>query len=333
MEPKTLQQAIIYFSHPANCREYLVARRWPDGVVCPKCGSDNVLFMEKYNRWHCRQKHEAPQFTLKTGTVMEDSPIGLDKWLMAMWMIVNCKNGVSSYEIHRSLGVTQKTAWFLDHRIRLMLGHETQEKMGGNGGAIEADEVFIGGEPKNRHLNQRQVGKYIKDESGFSVRNPEYKSEAGRGTKKVAVMGLLDRDARKVRAGVIPNVDRAVLQDVILENVSKGSKVYTDKLGAYANLKTLEFVHETVNHINEYVRGDVHTNGLENFWALLKRGLKGTHVAVEPFHLDRYVTEQVFRYNNRKMTDADRFDLAVKGMVGKRLTYAEVTGKLGAEPF
>jgi Transposase zinc-ribbon domain len=185
MEPKTLQQAIIFFADPVNCREYLVARRWPDGVICPKCGSDNVLFMEKYNRWHCREKHAAPQFTLKTGTLMEDSPIGLDKWLMAMWMIVNCKNGVSSYEIHRSLGVTQKTAWFLDHRIRLMLGHEPQEKMGGSGGPVEVDESFVGGEPKNWHLGQRAKRKR------FTERSERPRSE------KVPVVGLLDRDARK----------------------------------------------------------------------------------------------------------------------------------------
>src|SRR3984957_17904935 len=155
MEPKSLQQAVIYFADPKNCREYLVARRWPDGVVCPKCGSSNVLFMEKYNRWNFREKHESPQFTLKTGTVMEDSPIGLDKWLMAMWMIVNCKNGVSSYEIHRSLGVTQKTAWFLDHRIRIMLGHAPAEKMGGeDNGPVEVDEAYVGGAPKNWHLSK-----------------------------------------------------------------------------------------------------------------------------------------------------------------------------------
>jgi len=320
MEPKTLQAAIVYFSDPVNCREYLVARRWPDGVVCPKCGSSNVLFMEKYNRWNCREKHESPQFTLKTGTVMEDSPIGLDKWLMAMWMVVNCKNGVSSYEIHRSLGVTQKTAWFLDHRIRLMLGHAPQEKMGGEGGgAVEVDESFVGGEPKNWHLKKRAGRKR------FSEDKPK--------SEKVAVVGLLDRETRQVRANVIPNVNRETLQDAILNNIEGKSTVYTDGWKAYSNLKTLDFVHETVNHLEEYVRGDVHTNGIENFWALLKRGLKGTYVAVEPFHLDRYVTEQVFRYNNRKITDADRFDLAVKGMVGKRLTYAEVTGKLAAEPF
>src|SRR5271157_2129062 len=139
-EPKTLQEAILYFADSANCREYLVARRWPNGVTCPRCGSKNVLLLEKYNRWHCREKHDAPQFTLKTGTAMEDSPVALDKWLMAMWMVVNCKNGVSSYEIHRALGVTQKTAWFLDHRIRLMLEDEYCDKLSGT---VEMDETFV----------------------------------------------------------------------------------------------------------------------------------------------------------------------------------------------
>ena len=152
-EPKTLQEAIIYFADPVNCREYLVARRWPNGVTCPRCGSQNVLFLEKYNRWHCREKHNAPQFTLKTGTIMEDSPIGLDKWMTAMWQIVNCKNGVSSYEIHRGLGVTQKTAWFLNHRIRLALTGGSFEKLTGE---VEADETFIGGKARNMPLGKRQ---------------------------------------------------------------------------------------------------------------------------------------------------------------------------------
>src|SRR6204780_22303 len=155
MEPKSLQQAILYFAKPENCREYLVARRWPDGLTCPRCGSKNVLFLEKYNRWHCREKHPSPQFTLKTGTVMEDSPIGLDKWLMALWMVVNCKNGVSSYEIAKATGVTQKTAWFLDHRIRLMLEDEYREKLSGT---VEMDETFIGGKLKNMHKNKKPKG-------------------------------------------------------------------------------------------------------------------------------------------------------------------------------
>src|ERR1700722_13454203 len=154
-EPATLQEAILYFASPANCREYLMARRWPNGVTCPRCGSANILFLEKYNRWHCREKHPSPQFTLKTGTVMEDSPIGLDKWLTALWMVVNCKNGVSSYEIHRALGVTQKTAWFLDHRIRLMLEDEYRGKLSGT---VEMDETFVGGKVKNMHKSKKPKG-------------------------------------------------------------------------------------------------------------------------------------------------------------------------------
>ena len=180
-EPTTLQEASPYFSDPKNCREYLVRRRWPNGVTCPRCGSVNALFLEKYNRWHCREKHNAPQFTLKTGTILEDSPIGLDKWLMAMWMVVNCKNGVSSYEIHRAIGVTQKTAWFLDHRIRLALTMGTINKFSGQ---IEADETFIGGKARNMHASTRA------------------KKITGTGGKdKVPVMGILERGSKKAAPG------------------------------------------------------------------------------------------------------------------------------------
>ena len=218
------------------------------------------------------------------------------------------------YEISRTLGITQKSAWLLDHRIRLMLGAPAAEKLGGEGGGpVEVDESLHGGNPKNWHLSKRASRKR------FSEDKPK--------SEKAAVVGLLDRDSRQVRAKVVPNVNRETLQDAILENIEGKSTVYTDGWKGYNQLKAMEYVHETVNHLQEYVRGEVHTNGIENFWALLKRGLKGTYVAVEPFHLDRYVTEQVFRYNHRKMTESGRFDLAVRGMVGKRLTYAEVTGK------
>ena len=172
-DPRTLQQAVLYFADPTNCREYLVARRWPKGVTCPRCGSDNVVFLEKYNRWQCSTKHDARQFTAKTGTIMEDSPIGLDKWLTAMWLIVNCKNGISSYEIHRALGITQKSAWFLDHRIRLALHQGSFEKL--LSGECEADETFIGGKARNMHKGKRA------------------ERITGTGTKdKTAVMGILD---------------------------------------------------------------------------------------------------------------------------------------------
>jgi transposase-like protein len=311
MEPKTLQEAIVYFSDPVNCREYLVARRWPKGVTCPKCGSANVLFMEKYNRWHCREKHTAPQFTLKTGTLMEDSSIGLDKWLTAIWMVVNCKNGVSSYEIHRALGVTQKTAWFLDHRIRLMLEDEYRAKFTGT---VEMDETFIGGKLKNMHKSKKPKG------TGHS-------GKAVGAMAKTIVVGMLERNGN-VRAGVVEQRTKEVLHHLAQSNLEPGAALVTDEWGGYNGLSE-DFLHVVINHAVEYVNGQIHTNGIENFWALLKRSLGGTYVSVEPFHLFRYIDEQAFRYNNRKLSDAQRFDIATRGMVGKRLTFAELTGKVG----
>jgi len=329
MEPTTLQQAILYFSNPVNCREYMVARRWPNGVTCPKCGSANVLFLEKYNRWHCREKHKAPQFTLKTGTIFEDIPLGLDKWLAAMWMVVNCKNGVSSWEIHRSLKVTQKTAWFMDHRIRLALQSGSIQKIGGPGSEIESDETFVGGKAKNMHANRRAQFKAARESSMTGDANL---------VNKTAVWGILDREQRKVRATIVPKVNRESLQTAVLDQVAHGSKIYTDEARVYRGLPD-HYTHEFVNHLEKYVHGRVHTNGLENFWSLLKRTLSGTYVAVEPFHLHRYLDEYMFRYNNRgskfePINDGERFDMAMRQIVGKRITYKELTGKeRQAEPF
>lgn len=305
-EPKTLQEAVVYFNDPTNCRDFLVARRWRKGVTCPRCESDNVLFLEKYNRWHCRQGHDAPQFTLKTGTIMEDSPIKLDKWLLAMWMVVNCKNGVSSYEIHRATGVTQKSAWFMNHRIRLALGMGPEERK--LSGQVEVDETFIGGKARNMH----------KDVKARKI--------TGTGGKdKVIVMGILERGG-KVRAGVVGTRRRKDLQPIIREHVEAGAAIFSDELKSYDGLQA-DYQHAVINHAVEYVNGNVHTNGMENFWSLLKRGLHGTYVSVEPFHLFRYLDEQCFRFNNRKMTDGERFSIAVMGIVGKRVTYAQLTGK------
>jgi transposase-like protein len=304
-EPKTLQEAIVYFSNPENCRTYLVARRWPNGAVCPRCGSKDVLLLSKYNRWHCRAKHDAPQFTLKTGTIMEDSPIGLDKWMTAMWQIVNCKNGISSYEVHRAIGITQKSAWFLDHRIRLALHSGSFEKLSGE---VEADETFIGGKARNMHADKRA------------------RKITGTGGKdKTMVMGILERGG-KVRTSVVSNRKKKALQSEVRKHVEAGSALYTHALKSYEGLS--EFEHQVVDHAVKYDDGKIHTNGLENFWSLLKRGLNGTYVSVEPFHLFRYLDEQAFRYNNREeMNDSDRFDLAVRQIVGKRVTYAQLTGK------
>jgi len=327
--PKTLQEAIQFFSDYENCRQFMIAVRWPDGVVrCPRCGSEKVTYLQKARVYKCYGKHEQPKFSLKVGTVFEDSAIPLQKWLPALWLLVACKNGISSYEIHRAMGVTQKTAWFMLHRIRLaMKTAPFAYKIGNTGGPVEVDETFVGGKVQNMHKSRRLKLAQLRDEV---VRPDHYMG-------KTVVMGMLDRDLRQVRAKVIPNIRRKVLQDEILQNVKYGAKVYTDDATSYMGLEK-KFVHEVVNHVEQYVNGQVHTNGIENFWSLLKRGLKGTYIAVEPFHLDRYVDEQVFRYNNRAtkdnpLNDGDRFHLALSQIVGKRLTYAEVTGKVGETSF
>jgi transposase-like protein len=336
---KTLQQAIVHFSDPENCRKFMVFVRWPDGVArCPYCDATKLTWMAKDGRYRCYGEHPKQKFSLKVGTVFEDSPIGLDKWLPAAWLICNAKNGISSYEIARSLGVTQKTAWFMMHRIRLAMTQKSFYKMGGSDrGPVEIDEAYIGGAPGNKHLKvrrERDEQKFLRDATGMRYRNPDYKSKTGRGTDKVAIFGMLDREARKVRTQVIPKVKREVLMDAILQNIEKGSNIYSDALPAYDSLLLSGFLHQFVNHTKEYVRGEVHTNGLENYWSLLKRGLKGTYISVEPFHLHRYADEQAFRYNNRAtkdnpLDDSDRFMLAMSQIVGKRLTYAELTGKVG----
>jgi transposase-like protein len=309
-EPKTLQQAIIYFSTPENCLSYLTARRWPDGVICPTCGRGDVSFLAKQNKWQCKSAHKQRQFSAKVGTIFEDSPLGLDKWLTAVWLITSCKNGVSSYEVHRAIGVTQKTAWFMVHRIRLAM--QTGSFLKKMSGHVEVDETFIGGKARNMHR---------------SVRGRRIHGTGGSG--KVAVMGLLERHG-EVRTMVVPNVRRRSLHDEVSKHVESGSTVYSDALPSYNQLED-EYVHNVINHAEKYVEGNVHTNGIENFWSLLKRSIHGTYVSVEPFHLFRYLDEQSFRFNSRHANDGERFQRAMEQITGKRLTYSELTGKDLAE--
>jgi transposase-like protein len=310
--PKTLQEAIIHFANTDNCIAFMVSHRWPDGVTCPTCGRTDVSYLTTQKKWQCKSAHTKRQFSAKVGTIFEDSPLGLEKWLPAVWIITTAKNGVSSCEIARSLGVTQKTAWFMLHRIRLAMANGSMMKLGGNGGGeVEADETFIGGKARNMHLSVKS------------------RRITGTGTKdKVAVMGILERGG-EVRTIVVPNRKKAALQSEVRKHVEAGAALYTDALLSYEGLAG-DYAHKVVDHAVEYVNGRVHTNGLENFWSLLKRGLSGTYVSVEPFHLFRYLDEQAFRYNNRKdKSDADRFSMALSQVSGKRLTYAEVTGKVG----
>src|SRR2546430_3067013 len=306
-EPKSLQEAIIYFSNPDNCIDYLAVRRWPKGVICPTCGSKKVKFSEKRRTWTCAKHHAKREFSIKVGTVMEDSAISLDKWMTTAWLVTNCKNGISSYEIARDVKVTQKSAWFMLHRIRLAM----QDDFFGSklGGEVEVDETFIGGKARNMHVSERK------------------RRITGTGSKdKTAVVGILERGG-KIRAAVVPSRKRKVLQEEVRKHVTAGAALYSDALLSYEGLAA-DYAHQVVDHATQYVDGRVHTNGLENLWSLLKRGLSGTYVSVEPFHLHRYFDEQMFRFNNRKeLDDAGRFDLAVRQIVGKRITFAQLTGK------
>jgi len=312
-KPKTLQQAILYFADPDNCLNFMVERRWPAGVVCPTCASKEVRFIASRRLWECKNEHPRKQFSVKVGTIFEDSALPLDKWLIAIWMIANCKNGVSSYEIGRALGVTQKSAWFMLHRIRLAMQNRSIMKLGGTGSEVEVDETFIGGAARFMHADKRK------------------RRITETGTKdKTAVVGVLERGGQ-IRATVVGNRRKHGLHAHIEAHVKAGSAIYTDALMSYQGLRDKGFMHEVVDHAEGYVDGQVHTNGLENFWSLLKRGLKGTYISVEPFHLFRYLDEQVFRYNFRSLPhDGARFEHVANHLFGKRLTYAEVTGKVSA---
>jgi transposase-like protein len=307
--PKTLQQAVVFFSDPQKTFDYAVKLRWPDGTVtCPRCDGTEHSFISTRRIWYCKGCKK--QFTVKVGTIFEDSPLGMDKWMIAIWMLTNCKNGISSYEIARALGITQKSAWHMMHRVRLAMHAKESLQLGGQGQEVEVDETFIGGAARFMHPARRK--KVITE----------------RGVKdKLAVMGILERGG-EVRAAVIPNRRKHHLQSQIRAHVKAKSAIYTDALLSYQGLNDQDFVHATIDHAERYVDGQVHTNGLENFWSLLKRGLKGTYIAVEPFHMFRYLDEQVFRYNNRKLAhDGERFHLVMSHIAGRRLTYEQLTGK------
>jgi transposase-like protein len=313
-QPKTLQDAIVFFSDPDRALVFAIVLRWPDGKIdCPRCGSCQHSFISTRRIWFCKGCHK--QFTIKVGTIFEDSPLGMDKWMTAVWLICNCKNGISSYEIARDLGITQKSAWFMMHRIRGAMDSGSFNKLSGE---IEADETFIGGKARNMHVSKRQ------------------RRITGTGGKdKVAVMGLLERGGQ-VRTMVVGNRRKNVLQGEVKKHVEAGSALYTDALLSYDGLAS-DYAHQVIDHALKYVEGKIHTNGLENFWSLLKRGINGTYVSVEPFHLFRYLDEQSFRYNNRatperKMTDADRFQAVMGNVFGHRLTWKQLTGKVSSPP-
>ncbi len=311
--PKTFLEAVRYFSDPQACLEFLVALRWPRGLKCPHCGAKGATFLKNAGVWKCKNAHPRQKFSVKVGTVFEDSPIGLDKWFPAMWLAANCKNGISSYELHRCLGVTQKTAWFMLQRIRMAMQKGITGKFSGR---VEADETYIGARARNMHKDKRTGVGHA-------------------GLKKTAVQGILEHTVgnkhSRVVLKVVPNTRRPELCGNVRQQVEEGSTVCTDALMSYDDLER-DYDRRVIDHAISYAEGHVHTNGLENFWSLLKRALHGTYVNVEPFHLFRYLDEQAFRFNERKENDGGRFVKALRGITGKGLRYAKLIGGDGIQP-
>jgi transposase-like protein len=308
--PESLQEAIVYFSDPDRAHEFAVSLRWPKGISCPRCGFEAYSFISTRKIYYCKGCKK--QYTVKVGTIFEDSPLGMDKWMMAVWLIVGCKNGISSYELASDLKISQKSAWHMLHRIRAAMASGSFEKK--MSGAVEADETFIGGKSKNMHYEER-MRRYIRGDMASGT------------VGKAIVMGLLERNTKQVRANVIPERKQRHLHGEIRKHVEPGSKLYTDELVQYESLP--DYAREFIDHTETYVHGAVHTNGLENFWSLLKRCLAGTYVSVEPYHLQAYVDEQAYRFNNRKLTPAEKFAAVMENANGKRVTWDELTGKTG----
>ena len=289
--PETLQETIVFFADEQRAFEFVRSIRWENGeATCPRCDSKESYFLASRRMWKC--KGCSHKYGVRFGTIFQDSPLPLGKWMTAFWLLTNAKNGISSYEIHRALGVTQKTGWFMLGRIRLAIQNGSIVKMTGT---IEADETYVGGRAEFMHKN-------VKRRRGITQGNGWY--------AKTAVVGLLQRPTEaqpvsKVFAAVLPKVPtKRAAMPYMHANVEQGAEVHTDASKIYEDVQR-DFIHKVVDHAKTYVQGNVHTNGLENFWALLKRAIKGTYISVEPFHLHRYVVEQVFRFNARKDEDGD----------------------------
>lgn len=302
--PQTLLEAVRYFQDADTCVEFVAGLRWPNGPVCPSCEGNEHSYLTTRRLWKCKACKR--QFSVKVGTIFEDSPIPLDKWLAAIWIIANSKNGVSSHELGRSIGLTQKSSWFVLHRIRLAMQTGSFDRFTGE---VEVDESFIGGKAKFMHkdVRKRKIG--------------------GTGGKdKTAILGVRMRDTGRIRAEVLPSCKRAMLQARVRHRVEAGASVYTDALQSYDGLNA-EYDHAVIDHAEKCVDGRVHVNGVENFWSLLKRGINGTYVSVAPFHLFRYLDERVFTFNERNRNDFGRFAVVLAAVSGRRLTYAGLTGK------
>ena len=297
----SLTKLFRMFPDDATAEKWFTTQRWGNEPTCPHCGSTNVQSGAKHKTmpYRCREKECAKRFSVRTGTVMQASNLGYQTWAVAIYLVTTSLKGVSSMKLHRDLEVTQKSAWHLAHRLRKAFEVEVEPFSS----TVEVDETFIGGKEKNKHNSKRS---HTRGPSG-----------------KTVVVGIKDREANKVVAKPVPERTKEELQGFISANVSRKAMVYTDDHRSYIGLP---FEHESVNHsVGEYVREQAHTNGVESFWAVLKRGYYGTYHRISPKHLSRYCIEFSGRHNVRELDTIDQMTFLAKGMVGKRLKYKELT--------
>jgi len=315
---KNLLEAQLFFKDEKTCWKYWENIRWNGSPVCPHCATVAKPYKLKDGKtYKCSDKDCKKKFTSIVGTIFENTKLPLQKWFLASYLVTAHKKGISSLQLSRDIGITQKSAWFVLHRLREMLRDVAPQVLEGT---VEIDETYVGGKEGNKHQSECAKAKRAKQRGGAGTQ--------GRADSKTMVLGLIQRDGKLIHK-VVPVATSAEIIPLIQKYVKKGSNMVTDEFKIYRSLKSLGYNHETVSHIyNEYVRGQWHSNSIEGTFGLLKRGIIGIYHSVSPKHLQRYCDEFSYRYNSRKVTDNERFNQCFTQAEGKRLTYKRLIAKV-----